>query len=43
MIVEYGLHGVGKTLGSVMNDPEDSVPAVIDHVLKSIDDFDNLE
>ena len=43
LIVEYGLHGVGKALGSVMNDPEDSVPAVIDHVLKSIDDFDNLD
>lgn len=40
--IEYGLHGIGHACGSVWNDPENAVPALIDHVLKSIDDIDTL-
>lgn len=43
LITEYGLHGMGKALGSRMNDPEDSVPAIIDYVLDSLDDLDKLD
>lgn len=39
LIVEYGLHGVGDALGTEMNDPDDSVPATVNHVLQ---DFDYL-
>ncbi|MBQ7895002.1 MAG: uroporphyrinogen decarboxylase family protein [Oscillospiraceae bacterium] len=38
--IEYGLHGVGTGMGSKTNDPENNVPAIIDHYLK---DLDNLE
>lgn len=43
LIAEYGLHTVGKALGSRMNDPEDAVPAVIEHVLKDLNDVDDLD
>lgn len=43
LTVEYGLHGIGHACGSVWNDPEDGVPAIIDHVMKSIDDVKNLD
>lgn len=43
LVVEYGLHGIGAALGTQMNDPEDSVPAVVDHVLKNLDDLDKLD
>ena len=43
LIVEYGLHTVGKNLGSVMNTPEDAVPAIIEHVLKNLSDIDQLD
>ena len=43
MIVEDGLHTVGKNLGSVMNDPEDAVPAIIEHVLKDLSEIDRLD
>lgn len=43
MIVEYGLHTVGKNLGSKMSDPEDAVPAIIEHVLKDLSQVDQLD
>ena len=43
LIAEYGLHTVGKSLGSKMSDPEDAVPAIVDHVLKDLADIDQLD
>ena len=43
LIVEYGLHGVGAALGSEMSDPEDSIPAIMKHVLDDINDVDKLD
>lgn len=43
LIAEYGLHTVGKALDSKMSDPEDAVPAIIDHVLKDLSDIDSLD
>ena len=37
--IEYGLHGIGIALGSKTNDPEDGVPAIIDHYLKNLKDL----
>lgn len=35
--VEYGLHGIGTAMGSKTNDPEDNVPAIVEHYLKNLD------
>lgn len=43
LVVEYGLHGIGRALGTKMNDPEDSVPAIIENVLKDLNDVDQLD
>src|SRR5699024_2924420 len=43
MIIEYGLHGIGTALGTEMTDPEDSVPAIKNHVLKDLNDLDSLD
>lgn len=43
MIVEYGLHGVGTALGTEMNNPEDSVPATVNHILKDLSDINKLD
>lgn len=43
LIAEYGLHGVGIALGSKMNDPEDSVPAIMEYVLENLEDVDKLD
>ncbi|GAB6151466.1 uroporphyrinogen decarboxylase family protein [Desulfosporosinus burensis] len=43
MIIEYGLHGVGTALGTEMNDPEDSLPAIVNHVLQDLKDIDQLD
>lgn len=40
MTVEYGLHGIGHACGSVWNDPENGVPAIVDHYLKDLNDLD---
>ncbi len=40
--IEYGLHGVGHACGSEWSDPEDAVPAIINHAIKSFDDFGAL-
>ena len=40
--IEYGLHGIGTCLGSKTNDPENNVPAIIDHYLKDLDHLDEL-
>lgn len=39
----YGLHGMGFALGSKGNDPEDAVPAVLEHVLKDLEELDRLD
>lgn len=41
--IEYGLHGVGIALGSKTNDPEDGLPAIIDHYLKNLKDLSSLD
>lgn len=43
MIIEYGLHGMGEAMGTKMNDPEDSVPAIIEPLLKDLDDIGKLD
>lgn len=43
LTIEYGLHGIGHACGSKWNDPEDGVPAIVDHALKSLDDLKNLD
>lgn len=40
--IEYGLHGVGHACGSVWDNPEDAVPAIVEHVIKSLDDVATL-
>ena len=40
--IEYGLHGIGTCMGSVTNDPENNVPAIIDHYLKDLDHLDDM-
>lgn len=42
-ITEYGLHGVGVALGSRLSDPEDAVPAIMDFVLKDLNDLHTLD
>lgn len=42
-IIEYGLHGVGIALGSVMNDPEDSIPAIMSYALNDLNHVDQLD
>lgn len=43
LMVDYGLHGVGIALGSKVNDPENAVPAVMEWVLKDLNDLDQLD
>jgi uroporphyrinogen decarboxylase len=43
LTIEYGLHGIGHACGSRWNDPEDGVPAIIDHKLKKLDDLKELD
>ena len=38
--VEYGLHGIGTAMGSKTNNPENNVPAIMEHYLKNLDDLD---
>ena len=38
--IEYGLHGIGTCQGGITSDPENNVPAVIDHYLKDLDHLD---
>lgn len=40
--IEYGLHGVGTCMGSLTNDPENNVPAIIDHYLKDLDHLEDM-
>lgn len=40
MTIEYGLHGVGTAIGSITNQPEDGVPAIVEHYLKDLTDLD---
>lgn len=41
--ISYGLHGMGFAIGSKYNDPEDAIPAVIEHVLKDINSLGDLD
>ncbi len=43
LIAEYGLHTIGKALGTIMSEPENSVPAIQEHVLKDLDKIDELD
>lgn len=43
LITEYGLHGMGVALGSLLTDPEDSVPAIVEYALKDLKDVDQLD
>lgn len=40
--IEYGLHGIGRALGSGLSNPENAVPSVMDPILKSLDNLDTL-
>ena len=39
--VEYGLHGIGTAMGSKVNNPEDNVPAIVEHYLTNLDDLNS--
>lgn len=39
--VEYGLHGIGTAMGSKTNDPENNVPAIMEHYLKDLKELDS--
>lgn len=43
LITEYGLHTIGKALGTQMADPEDAVPHITKWVLDDLDDIDKLD
>lgn len=38
--VEYGLHGIGISQGTVMTNPENNVPSVKEHWLKILENFE---
>jgi uroporphyrinogen decarboxylase len=40
---EYGLHGVGKALGSLLSDPEDSIPSITSYALADLNDVNQLD
>lgn len=41
--IEYGLHGIGQACGTVLGDPENTAPPIVEHVLKDLRDVDNLD
>ncbi len=41
--IEYGLHGIGQAAGTILGDPENTAPPVVEHVLKDLKDVDNLD
>lgn len=43
MSIEYGLHGIGAACGSIMSNPENGVPAVMEHCLKDLNDLVQLD
>ncbi len=43
VITEYGLHTVGKALGTEMGDPEDAVPHIVHNVLQDLDKAEELD
>lgn len=43
LVVEYGLLGIGKACGSIVNDPEDGAPAIIRHRLENIAQVQELD
>lgn len=43
LVVEYGLLGIGRACGSIVNDPEDSAPAITKHRLDTLDQLGELD
>ena len=41
--IEYGLHGIGQAAGTILGDPENTAPPIVEHVLKDLKDVDNLD
>ncbi len=41
--IEYGLHGIGQAAGTILGDPENTAPLIVEHVLKDLKDVDNLD
>ena len=41
--ISHGLHAMGFALGSTRSDPEDAVPAIMEHVLQDIGRLDDLD
>lgn len=41
--IEYGLHGIGQAAGTILGDPENTAPSIVEHVLKDLKDVDNLD
>ena len=41
--LSYGLHGIGRALGSQLNSPEDTVPAIEKHLLSNLKEVHNLD
>ena len=41
--IEYGLHGIGQAAGTILGDPENTAPPLVEHVLKDLTDVDNLD
>ncbi len=39
----YGLHGIGRALGSKLNSPLNSVPSVEKHLLENLDSISNID
>lgn len=42
-VIEYGLHGVGIAQGTMMSDPEDSVPTIREYAIENLDQMDRLD
>lgn len=41
--IEYGLHGIGQAAGTILGDPENTAPPIVEHVQKDLKDVDNLD
>ena len=43
LVIEYGLLGIGRACGSMVNDPENGAPAIVRHRLESLDQLEELD
>ena len=41
--IAYGLPGIGQAAGTILGDPENTAPPIVEHVLKDLKDVDNLD